>query len=226
MRKRHDYEDNEDYDTLVGMLSYTKNTREDFKKALSWAVQNGFPIDYSTEGSEYWGIKPRPPLLHETMFYSGYEEETKIILDLGSDVNVQDSEGNTALIVAAGNCVPIVNKKKWMRNVKTILEKTNNINHLNNKKETAFGWLCKEFLEVFFEDCWKEEKRNIRILMRIFLDAGADPNLDSSWFTDEDYHYFHPEGHEFIRNFIEKYYQQRDALGSVNKVSDVFEYAL
>ena len=90
MRKRHDYEDNEDYDTLVGMLSYTKNTREDFKKALSWAVQNGFPIDYSTEGSEYWGIKPRPPLLHETMFYSGYEEETKIILDLGSDVNVQD----------------------------------------------------------------------------------------------------------------------------------------
>lgn len=35
MRKRHDYEDNEDYDTLVGMLSYTKNTREDFKKALS-----------------------------------------------------------------------------------------------------------------------------------------------------------------------------------------------
>ena len=62
--------------------------------------------------------------------------------------------------------------------------------------------------------------------MRIFLDAGADPNLDSSWFTDEDYHYFHPEGHEFIRNFIEKYYQQRDALGSVNKVSDVFEYAL
>ena len=60
--------------------------------------------------------------------------------------------------------------------------------------------------------------------MRIFLNAGADPYLDHGWITDEDYCDFQAESHEFIKNFIQAYYEQKDII-TTNNVA-VFDYEL
>ena len=95
---------------------------------------------------------------------------------------------------------------------------------MNLKHETAFGHRCKGLLDIFGEAYFEVQKKNLVSLMRIFLNTGADPYLDHGCVTDEDYRNFQPEGHDFIKNFIQAYYEQKDIV--IIKNLSVYDYEL
>ena len=224
MRERYDWENKKDYDVLISTLQRLA-TRKYFKTKLLSALGDGYPIDFAPDYSPGLGISSNSPLLHLTLSSADYSyEETKLLLELGANVNATDAEGNNALIIAAMSSDSALLSNKEILLVKEILDKTQNVNHMNVKHETAFGHLCKGLLDIFGEAYFEVQKKNLVSLMRIFLNTGANPYLDHGWITDEDYRNFQPKGHNFIKNYIQAYYEQKDIM--IIKNLSVYDYDL
>lgn len=149
MRERYDWENSNDYDVLISTLKRLA-TKKYFKTKLLAALRDGYPLDFAPDYPPGLGISSNSPLLHVVLSYVDSYEETKLLLELGANVNITDAEGNNALIIAAVTSDSGLKSNKEILLVKEILHKTKNVNHINKKQETAFGHLCKGLLDRDF----------------------------------------------------------------------------
>ena len=89
------------------------------------AFRDGYPIDFAPDYSPGFGISSNSSLLHLTLSCADYSyEETKLLLELGANVNATDAEGNNALIIAAMSSDSALLSDKEILLVKEILDKT------------------------------------------------------------------------------------------------------
>ena len=124
MRERYDWENKNDYDVLISTLQRLA-TRKYFKTKLLSALGDGYPIDFAPDYSPGFGISSNSSLLHLTLSCADYSyEETKLLLELGANVNATDAEGNNALIIAAMSSDSALLSNKEILLVKEILDKT------------------------------------------------------------------------------------------------------
>lgn len=144
------------------------------------------------------------------------------MLDAGADVNLTDLSGLNALMTAVSF--------NWdIGIIKEILTKTKNINVVTQQENnTALGLLCQNILQQSYlftpKNCLSAEDKS---LIKDFLDAGADPDIDGKW-KKPDYCYVTKDNQKELQKsmlaYIEKYRERKESLKFAPE--SIFEYEL
>ena len=132
----------------------------------------------------------------------------KLLIKNGANPNICNKRGDNALtalaeiqwLVAAEAYVDETTSDKYFYDMLSQIE---NINHKNNLGQTALGIICR---------CYKrhngtQTKKGMFEYIKALLDAGADPEADTGWLTEEKYRYNGklPIYDKEIQNFITNY---------------------
>ncbi|WP_303150118.1 hypothetical protein [uncultured Cloacibacillus sp.] len=140
------------------LLQSLENARSGAKffKLLKEALNEGYPVDYAPEGYS--------TLLH---IFNKREGITKLLLDVGSDVNVTDPSGRNALMLATRSRYPTL--------ITEIVGKTNDLDKIDTEKSglTVYGMLCQRFLYT--------GEQEILSCIRYLLERGANPEIGKNF---------------------------------------------
>ncbi|WP_303150047.1 hypothetical protein [uncultured Cloacibacillus sp.] len=192
-----------------------KDHRRSLKKAIKASLKGGYNVNYVPQHN--LGC----PILHVVLSNpkeSGVED-VMLLLSAGADVNVTDNDGWTGLMYTVYyNWDPTV--------IKEILDRTKDINALsNNSKRTALGLFCGGILQ---EASYHKHRQSLtarsKSILKDFLDAGADPELDRGW-IDVKFSSSHLEVlQKELLAYIEAYREHQNILKT--KTESAFEYEL
>ena len=192
--------------------------RKSLSKALTKALKGGYDVNFIPRGSL------RKPILLVVLGHTGKSEakDVKLLLDAGADVNLTDLSGLNALMTAVSF--------NWdIGIIKEILTKTKNINVVTQQENnTALGLLCQNILQQSYlftpKNCLSAEDKS---LIKDFLDAGADPDIDGKW-KKPDYCYVTKDNQKELQKsmlaYIEKYRERKESLKFAPE--SIFEYEL
>lgn len=151
---------------------------EKFREQLNQLVKKGFPVDFCPKNTIYG-------TLLEDSFERNHADGTSAsfaLLEAGADVNRITHNGNTMLMLA-------ILKKANVDLIAKVLALTNDIDHQNKYGRTAFGYLCRHYIALSYNNYPKPleyQKELIRLVPK-FIAAGADTKLDDFWRKTEHY---------------------------------------
>lgn len=206
-------------------INLIQNKLDVFKAAIPMLIELGFPIDYipmedfiSNETIEvrypphtFLGVVLYGNTLLGAAISGGVEREDfiRVLLDAGADVNKIDMTGKNALILV---CENLLNTNDYIKEstFNEILNKTQNLNFIDNNGQTAFSTLAKQYIK---DNLTETQRSELLLKITSLLDAGATPIYS---FTPE-------EGKElgaYLKNFVELYQEQKD-LYKEQLVSDM-----
>lgn len=216
--------------TFIRLLNIMQNAKKGtkLKRELSKAIAEGYPIDYrggvpiDYRGGVYvYTDTPynlRDTLLHKSFSLGLPEFVIQILLDYGSDVNVENHNGMNALLLvvyslSTSNIIP--------QYFQEVVSKTQDLNKVVHKYEntTALNILCRRY-------CIKQSTE-ILTAIKMLLDAGADPDADGDWlkvYSGVKSRKYYEVG-EKLKGYISMYVQQKENLRE-KPDSAIFEYEL
>ena len=102
-----------------------------------------------------------------------------------------------------------------------VLNKTKDINHKNNKGQTAMGIICRSYERNLNEKMRENDRQYICAL----LDAGADPELDTDWKNCNRQNDSQVAKINELSGFIDCYCQKKREFQKVNE-STAYYYEL
>ena len=205
------------YATMISPRTYGYKTLKNYNRfaaRLKGALKQGFPIDYMLPGDK--GGYPQGMSLLHVAITDGTGEIDKIIDELlkrGADPDLQTktgaNAGSNALILAA----KYAHRKELFEK---LISLTKDINLQNMHGDTAFSAIC---------DCLIYENDSASYeLLRMLLDAGADPYLNKEWTWERMSIKNGQSIQKRIQKYIAMYYEQKANLKH-NKQAE-FEYAI
>ena len=178
-------------------------------------ISDGFPIDFIPEGCS-------TRLLEQSQKVFSAATTIKLI-EVGADVNYVNASGENALILEAkNNC--------WKETVPVILKQIQNVNAKDNRGHTALSYLCLKYLDCKMRIDWSHDfldkfnKEKLWNQIYLLLDAGADPELDTTWQMEvQNSPKWQAEMHNLIKQMA-MYLQQKKEMSK--SPSETFNYPL
>jgi ankyrin repeat protein len=110
-----------------------------------------------------------PTLLNEMQY--GTDQTVNLLLDLGADVNVKSKNNSNALLYSAN-----FTKKLALDTYKRIIDKTNNLNSINQANNTALIL----FASTNEGEILTQNKDNAAKVVEVLIEKSADPNINGS----------------------------------------------
>ena len=172
---------NDEYFAILDKIATNPRAYRNYKRfseALKKALNAGFPINHILSYGNVRNYEQYPylvmhykgkTLLHLLAEYGRGEINQMLseLLQAGADPNILTPDGDNALIIAAYNRRPSVFFKK-------ILQNTDDLNHINNAGNTAFGEITQNFSRGYlpYSDAIS--------LTKLLIEAGADLDADGS----------------------------------------------
>ena len=196
---KNEYEKNVwHYDNLCKCY---EDKRKSFSKALEAALMDGFPIDFVPGYASYYTV------LYQAIVTSHDKQaqNIKMLVEAGANVNLTTEANWTFLMLCASmsQCKPVI--------IKTILSKTENVNVCSKGPGyTAIGLFIDRIIHGGFQD--EKDGQKLFTLLKELLDAGADPELNAFWKT-EDYNFsWQNKLKEKIQSFLVSYLEHKEEL--------------
>lgn len=110
-----------------------------------------------------------PTLLNEMEY--GTDQTVNLLLDLGADVNIKGKNNSNALLYSAN-----FTKKLALDTYKRIIDKTNDLNSINQANNTALI----EFASTDEHNILTQNKDNAAKVVEVLIEKSADPNINGS----------------------------------------------
>lgn len=209
------------YNRLEKLLDYGQ-PEEEFLQALEKALKDGFPVDFVPKTMKR-GKHPKKRLLTSSIVYANHKNQNipaLALINAGADVNIKDGSGWNSLMFGA-YAVSIGENL-----FETLVEKTIDINEVSDGT-TVLGNLCYHCL-YYKND--PEMEKDALLKIRILLERGADPDLDTRWkecspkmFNSQEDFEKRLERISFIEDFIQNFYDQKEAQKYTDNI-DVESY--
>lgn len=202
----------------VGNILFTGKYERHIQVTLEVLLNRGADINHRNED----GLTP---LLYCGQ-YSNLYDRFMYLLGHGADPNICDSNHNDALQFFLDLKVYEKDVMKCpLQDLQTLVDKITDINRLGEEDMTAIGVVCDAYkMEI------PNRRKYIIPILRILLNAGADPYIDNYWqynterlynnVSQEDYE----KGIAELETFFRMYKEQKQNL--YQRTAAEYEYAL
>ena len=212
MTRKISYDTKLDYFNHLLEVMYTMPA-ENFKEQLHHILKMGFPIDFCPKDT-FFGT-----LLEDSFEIEGGTKASFTLIGAGANVNRITHNGNTMLIVA-------ILKKSHVTLIAKILELTQNINHKNKYNRTAFGYLCRQYIALAFNDHPEplDYQRQLLSLIPKFVAAGADIELDQEWHNASHYLDCEKKAYIQLKAVVDMCFEQKKNMAK--SISSDYEYQI
>ena len=187
---------------------------EAFEEFLENEIKHGFDINYH--------YNRRTSLLQYAIWLTMPAEMIYLLLRHGADPNIGDIHNESALTQAAKQTRWVLENPKMFQ----ALIKRSDLNHKDRFGTTALAHLC--FSYIAFADSPKA-RTNILAVIKILLDAGANPYLDDYGLSGKAVSLSNTEKDKRkkeIAAYIESYLEQKQTLKDSLSADSVYEYNL
>lgn len=128
----------------------TSSQANSLKKTIAILIRYGFKLDKLTNPQKLrageWGLSGQTALMIAVA--KGNNETVKQLLDAGADVNLANSDGQTALMSLTGDCY-FYDKERQSQVISLLLDANANLHARNYRDTTPFSFAaCRHLLEV------------------------------------------------------------------------------
>ena len=166
------------YRRVTNKKPYQYGNSIQFARLLQDALDKGFPVDYVLSDGflaemEQKG-KATVSLRNKTLLYQVMDSGvgdinamSNLLIDIGADVNIIDTEGRNTLICMA-------EYKMSNSNISKVIRKTSDINRQDKYHRTAFGIICYKWFSGELSEIRAKK------LLSLLIDAGANFNVDDT----------------------------------------------